>query len=88
MALSACVMLACTLQLASADGPRYDRGLEAAAIRIVAAKLGDIRGSLDADHRPTTRKPAGPGPLPTALVPAGQSAQPASRASGSFHYLD
>ena len=32
--------------------PRYDRRLEAAAIRIVAAKMGDLRGAFGLDERP------------------------------------
>jgi len=36
---------------AAADG-QYDRSIEAAAIRIVSAKMGDIRGTFAAEQRP------------------------------------
>jgi hypothetical protein len=34
------------------DGPKYDRKIEAAAKRIVAKKVGDIRGGFDIDANP------------------------------------
>ncbi|MDP3896430.1 MAG: hypothetical protein Q8Q62_07115 [Mesorhizobium sp.] len=36
---------------AIAEG-QYDRSIEEAAIRIVAAKMGDIRGGFSVDQRP------------------------------------
>ncbi len=34
------------------EGPKYDRKIEAAVKRIVAKKVGDIRGAFDAEARP------------------------------------
>jgi hypothetical protein len=38
-------------------GQQYDRSVEAAAIRIVAAKMGDLRGGFALDHKPTFVQP-------------------------------
>lgn len=37
--------------------PQYDRNLEKAVMRIVAAKMGDIRGGLDYDAAPKLTLP-------------------------------
>ncbi len=34
------------------DGPKYDRKIEAAVKKIVAKKVGDIRGPFDTEARP------------------------------------
>jgi hypothetical protein len=47
----AALLLAALPGRASADQP-YDRSIEAAAIRIVAAKMGDLRGGFAQDQRP------------------------------------
>ena len=49
--IAAMVALAVVLTPALAE-QRYDRRLEAAAIRIVAAKMGDLRGTFGPDVRP------------------------------------
>lgn len=61
--------IAATLALAAALTPalaeqRYDRRLEAAAIRIVAAKMGDLRGGFGLDERPVFVAPIGVAPSP------------------------
>ena len=50
---SICAALALALATVPAmPGPRYDRKLEQAAIRIVAAKIGDIRAGFAYDQKP------------------------------------
>ena len=48
-------VLACVVMLVSAANaaePRYDHNLEAAAARIAAAKMGDIRGGFSFREKP------------------------------------
>lgn len=59
--------IAATLALAAALTPalaeqRYDRRLEAAAIRIVASKMGDLRGGFGLDERPVFVTPIAAAP--------------------------
>ena len=49
------VALAFSAGLANAQ--QYDRNIEEAAIRIVAEKMGQIRGGFDADQKPVFVKP-------------------------------
>jgi len=43
--------------LPASAGDQYDRTLEEAAIRIVAAKIGDIRGGFAIDQQPVFVQP-------------------------------
>ncbi len=52
----AALLLAAIQGQALADQP-YDRSIEAAAVRIVAAKMGDIRGGFALDHKPAFVQP-------------------------------
>jgi len=45
-------VVALALAVPAAAQSRYDRKLEEAAIAIVAAKIGDIRGGFDFDAKP------------------------------------
>lgn len=52
----AALLLAAIQGQAAADQP-YDRAIEAAAIRIVAAKMGDLRGGFAIDKKPAFVQP-------------------------------
>lgn len=55
LAVAAIVLAA--LPAAALGQPDYDRGLERAAIEIVAAKVGTLRGAFDIDHKPSFVSP-------------------------------
>lgn len=79
--------IAATLALASALTPafaeqRYDRRLEAAAIRIVASKMGALRGGFGLDERPVFVAPIDAAPsTPVSL----QSSTVADGSTGSVN---
>jgi hypothetical protein len=52
----AAILLAAIQGPALAEQP-YDRSIEAAAIRIVAAKMGDLRGGFALDKKPVFVRP-------------------------------
>ena len=81
--------IAATLALAAALTPalaeqRYDRRLEAAAIRIVAAKMGDLRGGFDLDERPVFVSPIAA--APSTQLSAGADGSTGSVNAGSGGY--
>ena len=83
--------IAATLALATVMTPalaeqRYDRRLEAAAIRIVAAKMGDLRGAFGLDERPVfvTSVDAAPSTLSTGAEGPTGSVNAGSGRSSSF----
>lgn len=47
-----CAVLALALAGSATAEPRYDRKLEEAAMAIIAAKIGDIRGGFALDAKP------------------------------------
>jgi hypothetical protein len=52
MKAAVCAVVALALAVPAAAQSRYDRKLEEAAIAIVAAKIGSIRGGFDFDTKP------------------------------------
>ena len=82
--------IAATLALAAGLTPalaeqRYDRRLEAAAIRIVASKMGDLRGAFDLDERPVFVAPIDRS-QPTHLSAASSDGTPVGRVKFASRY--
>ena len=50
-------LLLAAIQSPVSAGQQYDRSIEAAAIRIVAAKMGDLRGGFALDQKPAFVQP-------------------------------
>ena len=73
---------------AESGARNYDRVLEAAAIRIVASRMGELRGSLEVDPRKPRKAVADRAPGKPGDLALRQTVGPARRNHGSFHYLD
>lgn len=57
--LASCSVLIPVAVVSASDG-RYDRSIEAAAAKIAASKLGEIRGPISYDETPVTTRPSKP----------------------------